>query len=412
MLGVNGGVFLMRWWNSIRMNEAATHYAVFAAIFFVYLALRVVAWNNTPVLEDHDSVGYLNNVRIFLTFDPKQVANISPVSTPFYPFCSGLWSLLAGSPETGARLCSLSFSCLLFVAIAGIGRRIAKPLEVSIGLAIVVFSPVLIRLSYAVLSEPSYIGMIYLGFWLFMREYEDPRLWSGALLGIIVGLCFLNRLEGILYAASIPVLQLIHYMVTQERRYSLKRLSMWTTLFFFAFMLVAVPQVWRVSEQMGSFALNGRQAWSLIMNSPDGRSYEQKIYGLQYDPGQINIEYLVRHPEARRELVSDAGLVANAISYLKLALVNLDTLNQERLGQLIGSFGMLFFAFGLLALSQSRQRFEVFLLLAFICIGLVAPLLHNVDLRHIAVIAPLIMVVEGIGIVFMSRAILRVMART
>ena len=153
---------------------------------------------------------------------------------------------------------------------------------------------------------------------------------------------------------------------------------------------------------VGFFALDGRQVWSQIMVAPDGRSYDDKIYGLDYSPRQINLDYLQEHPDAL-----DRGAVqSNALSYLKLLAVNLDDLSSNRMGQLVGLLGLVFFGIGFLAIYRVGYHFESFVIAAFICVGLVAPLLHNVALRHIAVIAPIVILVAGVGLVQASRAVL------
>jgi len=123
-------------------------FVLLLCIFLVYLGSRILAWGNAPLLEDHDSLVYLNNIKAFLTFDFQEIIALSPDSTPFYPFFGALCSLLVGSIETGARLCSLVFSSLLFVSIIGIGKRIAGPIELGIGLVILALSPVLIHLHF------------------------------------------------------------------------------------------------------------------------------------------------------------------------------------------------------------------------------------------------------------------------
>src|SRR5262249_29671070 len=151
--------------------------------------------------------------------------------------------------------------------------------EIGIGLVILSFSPFFIRYSYSVLTEPSYIAVLYLGFWLYLSQYKYPKLWSAVLLGILFGLSFLNRLEGLLYLAAIPLLQFTHFLAVGRTSYDLQHFSAFIALFVLFFSLISAPQIWRVSEKMGHFALNGRQVWSLILNNPDGKSYNEKISG-------------------------------------------------------------------------------------------------------------------------------------
>lgn len=374
----------------------------FLGILFIYLVLRAVAWKNTTLLEDHDSVSYLGQIKLFLTFDLQEIINMDPDGTPFYPFFGALCSLPGWSVETGARLCSLLFSSVLFLAVLGIGKQIAKRLAVAIGLLILSFSPVLISLSFSVLTEASYIATIYLGLWFFWTQYKEPKLWKGAILGIIFGLCFLNRTEGILYLAIIPLLQGAHSLFGRQKQYDFKRLTGWTFLFIISFSLLAIPQIWRVSHKMGHLAINGRQVWTLILKNPDGKSYEEKLYGLDLSPSQINLSYVQSHPEVIGQFVSKV----RPRDYIEIMVWNYEQLNKEQLGILIGPLGLILFGFGLFALYLAGRHFEAFLVLAFIAFNLVGPLMHNVALRHIAVIAPLMVLIEGIGIVYLSQQLL------
>lgn len=368
-------------------------------IFFVYLAIRVLAWSNTVLLEDTDSLGNMRWIKVFLHFDLKEIINIDPDFTPFYLFFSALSSLLTGSVETGARLCSLVFSIILFASLAGIGRYITKPFEASLGLALLSLSPALIGLSFAVLTEPSYIATVYLGLWLFWTQYEHPAIGKAALLGVVFGLSFLNRLEGIIFLGVIPFLQTVHFLFEKGRKYSLKNLTAWIAVFVLVFSAVIGPQIWRVSNIVGDLALNGRQVWSVVMNNPDGKTYNEKIHGLDFSPGQRNIDYLKRHPEAWKKMTStfEPG------NYVATVIDNIRDLKRHRLAYLIGYAGLIFFVFGLVALYRSGRLFEAFVVVSFIGASLVPPLLHNVVIRHIAVIAPIMFLVIAIGIVYASR---------
>jgi hypothetical protein len=136
-----------------------------------------------------------------------------------------------------------------------------------------------------------------------------------------------------------------------------------------------------------------------ILKYPDGKSYAEKIYGLDYSPQQTNLMYIQSHPETNKKNLS----TISTKSFLKDILKNLRELYQEKLGILIGPVGLLFFVIGLIAIYKSNRRFEGIIIIAFISSSLVAPLIHNVIIRHIAVIAPLMMLVEGIGIVYLAR---------
>jgi len=369
-------------------------------IFVLYVVLRSVAWHETILFEGTDSLGYLRDIKVILSLDVSRIWNLDPDSTPVYPLFGALLSLPGWGLEIGARLASLFFSCVLFAALLGLGKHIAGPVEVTLGLLMVSFSPVLISNSFSIMSEPTYVGLIYLGLWLWWGQYENPVIWKGALLGVVYGLAFLTRVEGILYLAIIPFLQgtYTYFGAGQARRFM--HFICWSLIYVVCFSVVAMPQIWRVSQKVGMVALNGRQVWSIVLNNQDGKPHREKLFGLDFSPAQINIQYLKTHAEV---LQSTAQISPNV--YIKKVISNFYQFCRTQLGILVGPIGMLLFGLGVLAMFQSGHRFQVFVILAFISFSLVGPLLHNVAIRHIVVIAPMIFLVGGIGIGYASHKI-------
>ena len=219
---------------------------------------------------------------------------------------------------------------------------------------------------------------------------------------LIFGLCFLNRVEGILYLAIIPFLQGTHLLFGKRKYYGFKRLIGWTLVFVMFFSFMAIPEIWRVSQKMGRLTVNGRQVWMQILKNPDGKSRIEKIFGLDFSPSQINIAYLKNHPEA----LEQSAIRISPVHFLKASIRLFNDLYQNKLGTLIGPFGLIFFAFGLFALYETGRRFETFLILAFIGLNLLAPLTASVKMRYIAIIGPIIILMEGFGIVYLSKRLL------
>ncbi len=154
--------------------------------------------------------------------------------------------------------------------------------------------------------------------------------------------------------------------------------------------------------------MNGRQTWEVILHEPGSKSYEERMRGLDYGYTQINREYLHEHPEALGRLVSQAGYGATLEAYAKGIYINLGTLWDRHLGSMLGPLGLVFFTFGLWEVYRRGGIAQVSAVLAFLGLGVSAPLAHDeglVSLRHFAVIGPLCMLIEGIGIVALAQAI-------
>src|SRR4030065_261983 len=374
-------------------------------ILALYIALRALAWKNTTLLEGTDSTSYLRYITLFLEKPSvDHVLNLDPDFSPFYPFFAALFSLPGWSPEIGARLCTFVFSIGLFFAVAGIGKRMAaRPTQIAIGLLLLCFPPVLISMSFSVLTEPSYLATIYLGLWLFLAQHKAPTLGKAALLGVVFGLSFLNRLEGIIFLAVIPFFQLLHYFLDKQRSYNLKHFAVWTLVFSTVFVALIAPQIWRVSEKMGSFALNGRQVYSIIMNNPDGKSLEEKLFGLDFSDSETNIAHLRVHHEPVKIMAANIRPSQYAIRFLQ----NVSNFYRVDAAQLLSPLAIVFFAFGLMAMYLSGRLYEILFSLTFIGATLVPPFLHAPMTVHVAMILPLVVLIAGTGIVYVSQTLLK-----
>lgn len=396
-----------------------TPWAPLTALAAAYLLLRIGALGHAVIVEDHDSVGYLYEIQAFLSRDLSRILNLGIDSTPVFPALGALFALPGWGAELGARLSSVFSSLILFGALAVVGHRLVGWRATLAALVLLTFCPVLIGLSISILTEPSYIATVYAGIALYWIWAADPRPWRGLVLGLVFGLTFVNRIEGILFLAAIPALQLLTPLVERTRPYPLGRLVPWAAAFGFGFAVLAIPQVWNVSRQAGTFMINGRQLWSAILTVP-GPRYEERIYGLSYSAGQVNIDYLETHPGADLAALASrspqyaaqpaaapgvrTGHTRTAFrQYTKLFLTNFDTLSLHRLGELFGPVVLILFGIGLVELCRVGASSSVIAVVGLMVVMLAPPLLHNVITRHIAIIAPMVLLLAGSGAVEITR---------
>lgn len=385
----------------------------------VYLILRLAALSHAVVVEDHDSVGYLSEIATYLSRDLSHILNLGIDSTPVFPALGALFALPGWGAELGARLSSVFASLVLLVAFIAIGRRLVGWRATLAGLVLLTFCPALIGLSISVLTEPSYIATVYAGLALYWIWVADPRCWRGFVLGLVFGLAFINRIEGILFLAAVPALQALPLLFERPRPFPLRRLVPWTAAYALGFALLAVPQVWNVSRQAGTFMINGRQVWSAILSAP-GPKYEERIYGLAYSPRQVNIEYLEAHQGTTIPAISRGSLEyadyapaapASRVrrletgirQYVAMLVTNFDVLSWHRLGELFGPVVLILFGVGVVELCRTGPVSTVISVIGVLGVMLVAPLLHNVITRHVAIIAPLVLLLAGCGAVEITR---------
>jgi 4-amino-4-deoxy-L-arabinose transferase-like glycosyltransferase len=378
---------------TVRMRLQRSPLAGLVAIVGLYLVLRVLVLLRTVLFEDHDSLGYLRDLEAIRSWN---LHLLTPDSLPGYPAAAALVSMLGLGDVTAARLTSVLFSLLLLAALYGIGRRLAPGREVLVGLLFLSVSPFLVTLSIGVLAEPTYVALVYGGLWLFWTQYREPSWPRAALLGAVFSLAFLTRVEGLFYLALLPLLQAAALAVHARLRTHWRVLVPWSAAYATMFVLVAAPQIARVSSQMGEPALNGRQVWSALVSQGDGRTQEEKVYGLEYSPTEINLRFLQSQPDARRALTSEASVGL----YGKRAVLTFDDIVRSRVGRIVGPVFFGFFLFGMLALYRRGHRLELGMILLFLGAALVGPLLQEPLLdRHLVVVVPIVLLLAGIGAV-------------
>jgi hypothetical protein len=289
----------------------------------------------------------------------------------------------------------------------GIGAKLVKPMELAFGLLLLAFSPVLISLSFAVLTEPSYIAVVYVGFWYFLRHYRNPKVITSAVLGFIFGLAFLNRTEGIVYLAVIPALQVIYFLWKGRTEQSFKSIIYSCLVFAFCFSCMAVPQIMSVSQKVGSFALNGRQIWTKYSGIADNKSRKEMVYGLDFSPSQTNMAYLTEHPDILRTLSKRKESV-NYINSIKKLLQKIDNIYHNSFCEIVGPLGFMLLAFGFLALLQRQYHFELFVIVSFILLNLSFSIIPEYPkVRYMAIALPFIFLLEGVGIVYITNSLFK-----
>lgn len=375
----------------------------------LYVLLRLIAWHNTVLLDDHDSTFYLKSINAYQSLDLRKINALSAYSTPVYPFLSAMIAKAGLSIETSARLCSFLFSMALFAAFYGVARKVSGNVEAVLGLFILSVSPALLPISYAILTEPSYIATIYIGLLVFLRQLGTQSLAASALLGLVFGLAFLNRTEGILFLLVIPLMQAFYLLFKEKRVFPLARYLGWCSVYGLVFLVLALPQIWHVSEKMGALALNGRIAWELLENSDIGRSGEEKQYGLHFRKDETNISFARRNYQEAKRLLQGSEQEAPRTNYVKRAYKNTVAIIRLIAKQQLGKIGSALALLGAIVLFISGRKIETLLILLFAASNLAGPLLHADDVytRHVIGVIPALVLFQAIGAVYLARLVAR-----
>lgn len=368
-------------------------------IVVVYVGIRIQKFRHVSIFEDHDSVALLLWTKQIYEQGFSGLLALDPDASVAFSFFASLIAQFGLDLEASARLVSLLSALVLLIMVALIGYVGGLAAGCLLTVALLALNPSIVFLSAAILTEPLFVATVYCGLLLFLKDASDPSLMRAAMLGLIMGVAFLNRLEALVLVVFFPIMLFIRQLFAPRPTMSMRHLLPWVVIFVLAFATLAVPQVLRVSEEMGAFAVNGRAAWTLLLHSPEaGLSYLEKIRGLYFHPGVVNIVYLKSNFSAASALTGNTAAAQDLIlGYAQTVARNLLDL-PFKLWVMLGPLVLVSAAAGLGALWESGRRFEVVFFSAFVGFCLIAPLLHNVVVRHIVIIAPIITLLSGLGV--------------
>jgi 4-amino-4-deoxy-L-arabinose transferase-like glycosyltransferase len=148
---------------------------------------------------DPDGTAYLSVARDLIEKDfYKAFSNVFP---PFYPFLTALLYPLTGDFELAGRLVCLILGTLTIPAIYFLGKELFGETIAFLSAFLAVFQPYLVQFSGTVLTESTYTFLIAWGAWVGWRGLGSRSKSLMVLLGLILGLAYLTRPEGIGYVS-------------------------------------------------------------------------------------------------------------------------------------------------------------------------------------------------------------------
>lgn len=374
-------------------------YRIFTSvIFIIFIILRIIALLNVNVLEDHDSIHYLMLISNLVDADFNTLFSYNPDNTYLFPFLGIIFYPFTRSIEMSARFVSLSSSILLFFSIFALSIRLTNKKNSLVIIFLLAIHPLLINHSISVMTEPLYISIIYFGFYIFLRFIDKPSYNLVFVLSIVFALGFLNRTEGIVFLVFIPAMLILLKYLDYLPKLNWLTIFKSIILYVFLFCVFISPQIIRVSNELGGIALNGRQVWQLVMHENDGRSYDEKIRGLDYSSKEVNLTYLMKHPEERAKYQESSSIY----NYSTNTIIQLKDFFRHKIFVLFGKIEILLIIIGIFVLFLKKHRFLMLLINPMLIIVFIPPLLHDVDIRHILIIVPLLIFLISFAIFTLS----------
>jgi 4-amino-4-deoxy-L-arabinose transferase-like glycosyltransferase len=242
----------------------------FSIVFLILLVVlgTVLVLRATPeglTLSD-DSIAYIAGARSMLAgqgYREAWLATNGPVThfPPAYPALLALLGWFGLDPLRGARMLAAALFGLNAGLLGVLGWRMTRWLPAGLILALLfVLNDSLLRLHASALSEPMFIFLTLLSFWMFdlYHERDSHWLWLVAS-GALVGLAYLTRYAALALAATFVIALLVLHRTWR------RRLVSWG---IFAAGIVPWVLGWAIrNDAMGGTATNRILVWHAVTPS-------------------------------------------------------------------------------------------------------------------------------------------------
>jgi hypothetical protein len=188
---------------------------------------------------------------------------------PLYPLLVGISSLLVNDLEYAGRFVSVLAGSLLVFPVYLLSRSIYSTRVAFLAVLLTVIHPILLAYSTYLLTESTYtlalITAIAVG-WLAISTEKKILFF---LTGLAIGACYLLRPEAIGYVILVPISYCIAGLVYKE--FQLKAASLNTLLLLAGFLLLALPYLLYLHEEMGRWTISGKLSVSLQTTDRNGK---------------------------------------------------------------------------------------------------------------------------------------------
>ncbi|MBK7947772.1 MAG: glycosyltransferase family 39 protein [Deltaproteobacteria bacterium] len=229
-------------------------------------AIRVVAWSQTAVL--------FNDGPIFLAMaDALRAGEYAKVLAhpqhPLYPALVAVLEELALAPEAAAVAVSIAGGLLAVVAVFRMAhRRFGSAIAWSSG-ALVALHPWAVDFSADVMSDGLYAGLFLAALALLVELLEGPSALRAAGFGLVAGLAYLARPEGLVLAVLAGLL----FAWRIVKRPGERRGALPIALAAFGIMLLFVGGLrWAEVPGAGAFALSQKKSVAVLLEGGPGEA--------------------------------------------------------------------------------------------------------------------------------------------
>jgi 4-amino-4-deoxy-L-arabinose transferase-like glycosyltransferase len=279
---------------TIRLSLRWISLSILSLLAIIGIALVLRATPEGLGLSD-DSIGYIAGARSILAgngYREAWLASNQPVThfPPAFPRLLAFIGLFGLDPLRGARFLNASLFGLNIFLLGILGWRMTKSLLAGLALAaLLLINDSLLRVHAVAMSEPLFIFLSLLAFWMFDLYIERDEHWLWLLAcGILAGMAYLTRYAGL----ALVVTFLVALMVLHRTR---RRRLLSACIFLLGFLPWAVGWAIR-NELVGGNATNRTLVWHPITAS----NFETALYNIS--------TFLIPVDPWRRELFKAPGI--------------------------------------------------------------------------------------------------------
>ncbi|SRR5581483_10188434 len=249
------------------------------------IATLLVLWATPEGLGlSDDSIGYIAGARSMLAghgYREAWLASNGPVThfPPGFSSVLALIGLLGLDPLRGARFLNALLFGLSTALLGILGWRMAKSLPAGLILAaLFVVNDSLLRVHAVAMSEPLFIFLSLLAFWMFDLYWERDNHWAWLVAcGIFVGAAYLTRYAGLALVATFVVALILLHDTWRNRLVSAG-----------VFLASVLPWMigWAIRNQLvGGSVTNRELVWHPITsNNFDTALYNISVFLMPVEP--------------------------------------------------------------------------------------------------------------------------------
>ena len=213
---------------------------------------------------------------------------------PLFPLAAATIGRIAGNLAAGSVTLYVVCGAVLVLPIYGISKRLAgSGAAVAAGL-VTAFCPALTAaaLLWSTMTEPLFLLLIATAWWGLFVALQDNRFGGYALAGLMLGLAYLTRSEGLVYVIAGPV-ALFGIRLTLGRSAQLRRTLVGMGLMLLLICLVIGPFLvfqriqtgrWQLGEQAG-FAFSSMQG----LAQRDPAMFDAATWSLDPASNEVNL---------------------------------------------------------------------------------------------------------------------------